>query len=287
MTTRAEKILTDELADSDRHLSELTEQADALRIDLASTEQALEKARREHALLAGVRAMMTGEAAPLTPRDIHADDDVLGIRIGPLLLAPAGDGTADRRLYLATLRAIQDVLIHQVRLAVDSLDAELHRQQQADVPTGQWPAVQPPLGAMVDNEDQPTRWTSPNGQVWDLTIHYADHAGDTWHWAGGFQAVVHGDGEVMEPLMSRDDWRQQDVPLSVVVKRDGPLTPVTDRAIVPPAGVRDVLTPPPDPYRPAEVTVPDGPCGCDHHGDHAGCSGEYGCECYLNGGDRG
>lgn len=95
--------------------------------------------------------------------------------------------------------------------------------------------------ADVDDED-PKTWTDRDGRVWDLTARYADREGNVWHYAGGFESYQDGP---LVPLLSRDDWSITDVRITLVVDLHGPLTLV--------------------------------PCGCDHHGDHAGCDAD--CEC--------
>lgn len=72
-----------------------------------------------------------------------------------------------------------------------------------------------------DDENNPRSATDPSGKVLDLTAHYRDGKGQTWHWAGGF-GRDHKGGP-MRPLMSRDDYLRMDVQITDV---PGPLTQV-------------------------------------------------------------
>jgi len=133
----------------------LARERDHLRDQLRQVQAALDAQATHLRTLRALRAMLAGEHAPLAPRDVVADDDVLGVRIGPLMLAPASAGAADLRLYLGTVRAISDALIRQARLAGDALRA-------AETPTGEMPAVQPepaadlPVAAPDPTPDQQT-----------------------------------------------------------------------------------------------------------------------------------
>jgi hypothetical protein len=130
----------------------LVRERDHLRDQLRQVQAALDAQATHLRTLRTLRAMLAGEHAPLAPRDVVSDDDVLGVRIGPLMLAPASAGAADLRLYLGTVRAISDALIRQARLAGDALRA-------AETPTGEMPLVQPddlPVAAPDPTPDQQT-----------------------------------------------------------------------------------------------------------------------------------
>jgi hypothetical protein len=71
--------------------------------------------------------------------------------------------------------------------------------------------------------DDPKSWTDSAGRVWDLTIRYSDRVGGIWHWAGGFAS---SDDGPLEPMFSRDDWSIQDIRISDVTARYGPLMPM-------------------------------------------------------------
>ncbi|MEV4287417.1 hypothetical protein AB0K40_18075 [Nonomuraea bangladeshensis] len=73
-----------------------------------------------------------------------------------------------------------------------------------------------------DDEDDPRTATDPAGTVWDLTARFRDGEGRTWHYAGGFGRRDGDDGPI-QPLLSRDDWSQDAVPIGLV---PGPLTPL-------------------------------------------------------------
>ncbi|GIH70281.1 hypothetical protein [Sphaerimonospora thailandensis] len=77
-----------------------------------------------------------------------------------------------------------------------------------------------PEGDWTWTEDDSARAVDPSGTVWDLNLHYVDGRGQRWHWAGGYSRET-PDG-TMQPLMSRDDYTQQDVPIGSI---PGPLTP--------------------------------------------------------------
>ena len=126
---------------------------DHLRDQLRQVQAALDAQATHLRTLRALQAMLAGEHAPLAPRDVVADDDVLGVRIGPLMLAPASAGAADLRLYLGTVRAISDALIRQARLAGDALRA-------AETPTGEMPLVQPEPAA-----DLPVAAPTPDQQT--------------------------------------------------------------------------------------------------------------------------
>ncbi|MBP2704473.1 hypothetical protein JOL79_11670 [Microbispora sp. RL4-1S] len=80
-----------------------------------------------------------------------------------------------------------------------------------DVP----PQADGPLkGDWTYQEDGTTRAVDPSGQVWDLGRHVTDANGDRWHWAGGFTTET--PDESYQPLMTRDDWSRQDVPIGLI-----------------------------------------------------------------------
>jgi len=114
----------------------LARERDHLRDQLRQVQAALDAQETHLRTLTALQALMSGQYAPIAPRDITSREDSLGVRIGPLMLAPASAGAADLRLYLATIRAIQDYCIRQARLAGDALRA-------AETPTGEMPLVQP------------------------------------------------------------------------------------------------------------------------------------------------
>lgn len=151
--TRA--TLAELAAAAEEAVAELADERARLLDKLRQVEGALGAQETHLRTLTALRAMLAGEHAPLAPRDVIADDDVLGVRIGPLMLAPASAGAADLRLYLGTVRAISDALIRQARLAGDALRA-------AETPTGEMPLVQPepaadrPAAAPDPTPDQQT-----------------------------------------------------------------------------------------------------------------------------------
>lgn len=150
--TRA--TLAELAAAAEQAVAELADERARLLDKLRQVEGALDAQATHLRTLRTLRAMLAGEHAPLAPRDVVADDDVLSVRIGPLMLAPTSTAPADLRLYLATIRAIQDYCIRQARLAGDALRA-------AETPTGEMPAVQPaaadrPAAAPDPTPDQQT-----------------------------------------------------------------------------------------------------------------------------------
>ncbi len=73
-------------------------------------------------------------------------------------------------------------------------------------------------------------WRDASGRVWPLYIKgegatITDSYGFGWHWAGGFAWVDFIDNDLggIHPLMSRDDWSEEDVPLCYVEAVCGPL----------------------------------------------------------------
>jgi len=136
----------------------LARERDHLRDQLRQVQAALDAQETHLRTLTVLQALMSGQHAPLAPRDARASEDEMGVRIGPLMLAPASTAPADLRLYLGTVRAISDALIRQARLAGDALRA----LRAAETPTGEMPLVQPepaadlPVAAPDPTPDQQT-----------------------------------------------------------------------------------------------------------------------------------
>lgn len=87
-------------------------------------------------------------------------------------------------------------LVRRTRLVL------VHREPQAQGPAkGDW----------TYREDDMPQAVDPSGKVWDLNRHVTDAEGYRWHWAGGFTTETPDDSR--QPLMSRDDWSQKDVPI--------------------------------------------------------------------------
>jgi len=148
--TRA--TLAELAAAAEQAVAELADERARLLDKLRQVQAALDAQETHLRTLTALQALMSGRHAPLAPRDVRASEDEMGVRIGPLMLAPASTAPADLRLYLGTVRAISDALIRQARLAGDALRA-------AETPTGEMPAVQPddlPVAAPDPTPDQQT-----------------------------------------------------------------------------------------------------------------------------------
>jgi len=151
--TRA--TLAELAAAAEQAVAELADERARLLDKLRQVQAALDAQETHLRTLTALQALMSGQHAPLAPRDVHASEDEMGVRIGPLMLAPASTAPADLRLYLGTVRAISDALIRQARLAGDALRA-------AETPTGEMPLVQPepaadlPVAAPDPTPDQQT-----------------------------------------------------------------------------------------------------------------------------------
>lgn len=151
--TRA--TLAELAAAAEQAVAELADERARLLDKLRQVQAALDAQETHLRTLTALQALMSGQYAPIAPRDITSREDSLGVRIGPLMLAPASAGAADLRLYLGTVRAISDALIRQARLAGDALRA-------AETPTGEMPLVQPepaadlPVAAPDPTPDQQT-----------------------------------------------------------------------------------------------------------------------------------
>jgi len=150
-------LLDETIGDVEEAVAVLARERDHLRDQLHQVQAALDAQATHLRTLRALRALMAGERAPLAPRDVLADDDVLGVRIGPLTIAPGeAPEEGDLRLYLGTLRALQDALIHQIRITGDALEEHARRQRAADTPTGAFPAITPPGTAPAEDTDQQT-----------------------------------------------------------------------------------------------------------------------------------
>lgn len=108
--TKAEEAVAELTAERDRHIDKLRQ------VDAALNAQAVHLRTLRH-----LQSLLDGRHAPLAPRDVHAGEDEMGVRIGPLLLAPASADPGDLRLYLGTVRALSDALIRQARLVIPTL----------------------------------------------------------------------------------------------------------------------------------------------------------------------
>jgi len=68
-------------------------------------------------------------------------------------------------------------------------------------------------------ESDPDTWKDATGRiVWDLRRDLRDCHGDLWQYAGGF----HADPDT-QPILSRKDWSECDIPLCRVWAAVGPL----------------------------------------------------------------
>jgi len=124
MTELTLNLFDTELAATSRRITDLQTQAARLAEQLARTRAELARQEAHRRTLELHRALLLGEHAPLTPGHISSDEDVLGLRVGPLLLCPPGDaGVADLRLHAETMRAVYQQAIHQARLAEDAIAA--------------------------------------------------------------------------------------------------------------------------------------------------------------------
>lgn len=155
MSDLTRELMADQIGTAEEAVAELARERDHLRDQLRQVQAALDAQETHLRTLTALQALMSGQYAPLAPRDVRASEDEMGVRIGPLMLAPTSTAPADLRLYLATIRAIQDYCIRQARLAGDALRA-------AETPTGEMPAVQPepaadlPVAAPDPTPDQQT-----------------------------------------------------------------------------------------------------------------------------------
>lgn len=123
MTDLTLRMFDNELAATDQRITDLQRQAERLAEQLEHTRAELERQETHRRRLEAHKAMLLGEHAPLTPQQISSDEDVLGLRVGPLLLSPPEDaGVADLRLHAATMRQLYQQAIHQARLAEDAIN---------------------------------------------------------------------------------------------------------------------------------------------------------------------
>jgi len=123
MTDLTLRMFDNELAATDQRITDLQRQAERLAEQLEHTRAELERQETHRRRLEAHKAMLLGEHAPLTPQQISSDEDVLGLRVGPLLLSPPEDATvADLRLHAATMRQLYQQAIHQARLAEDAIN---------------------------------------------------------------------------------------------------------------------------------------------------------------------
>lgn len=81
-----------------------------------------------------------------------------------------------------------------------------------------------PSEADKDDMEPDDTWIDAYGRAWVLAIKgegpsVIDRFGNHWHWAGGFEYCPD-----KQPLMTRHDYRDDDVPLSRVRAAAGPLT---------------------------------------------------------------
>lgn len=143
-----------------------------------------------------LRALYAGEVTELTSQDVQSADDVMGIVIGGLSVAPPAEATeADLANYVEVMRHLYDQASHQARLATDVLNARTGHTPPDGVPvvTGPsdaeaMPAIEAPAADDPAAEDAAgAHLLTRVGVCVHCKLPIADHGGGWQHtgtWAG-------------------------------------------------------------------------------------------------------
>lgn len=119
-----ERHIANDIMKAKHEIAELDQKVSTYRARLGHAVNELTAARENLRLLEALRGILVGEYTPyLSAHHVQAHEDQLGMRIGPMMLAPTEEPTS-REQYLDAVRAIRDAATHQIRLAMDTQAAE-------------------------------------------------------------------------------------------------------------------------------------------------------------------
>lgn len=129
MNPITKQMLDYQIEQSRNSVADMRKHVEAARAQLTKDEQKLAGQIEHLTALESLRAIATGQFTTLPPGAVQADENEMGLTVGPLRLAPSSIANLDDvRLYLGTIRAVQDATIRQIALALEEIQ---HREQQA------------------------------------------------------------------------------------------------------------------------------------------------------------